>query len=302
MAAIVAFGCSSAAAIDASTSATRSSTGDPGVGGWTSTSETAPVVRVPVLSVARTVTRASVSTAASCCTSTWLRPSRITATAWARLSSSTRPCGTRATTPATDPTSESRHDSSSPTQRDEEQQRRHRHDEPRDDLQDAVDATGQLRAWRVVAPGLARQAGGVGVVADRRGAGPTRSRHDEAARHQLVAGGLGHGVGLAGEQRLVDGHPAGGDHLGIDGDLVAGTDLEHVVEHHVGGCEVDGLSVAPHPHRRRAHQRQPVERALRAPLLRRPDHRVGDHHEGEQGVAEVSEHDDDRAERRPRWR
>ena len=76
-------------------------------------SVTSPSVSVPVLSVASTVTRASVSTAWSCCTSTFLCPRRITATAWAMLSSSTSPWGTRATTPATVPMSVSRTVSSS---------------------------------------------------------------------------------------------------------------------------------------------------------------------------------------------
>ena len=99
IAAIVGSGCGSAAASAPSAASTGRS--------WSRTctlsSTTAPVVSVPVLSVASSVTRASVSTACSCCTSTFCRPSRITATAWARLSSSTRPCGTSATRPATVP-------------------------------------------------------------------------------------------------------------------------------------------------------------------------------------------------------
>ena len=110
MAAIVGSGCGSAAA----SAPSAASTGRSWSSTCTSSSTTAPVVSVPVLSVASSVTRASVSTACSCCTSTFWRPSRITATAWARLSSSTRPCGTRATRPATVPIRASSSSSFSP--------------------------------------------------------------------------------------------------------------------------------------------------------------------------------------------
>jgi hypothetical protein len=65
-------------------------------------------VIVPVLSKQSTSTLASVSTAGSSLTSTWRRPSRITATAKATLVSSTSPSGTIATVPATAPRRPSR--------------------------------------------------------------------------------------------------------------------------------------------------------------------------------------------------
>ncbi len=102
---IVALGNSSAAATAASAVSTRPSppAGAAPVSSSTFSSVIAPVVSVPVLSEASTVTRARLSTACSRWTSTCLRPSRITATVWAMLSRSTNPCGTSATTPATTP-------------------------------------------------------------------------------------------------------------------------------------------------------------------------------------------------------
>ena len=63
---------------------------------------------VPVLSMHKTSTRASTSTAGSSCTSTLRRASRTTPAANATLVSSTRPSGTIATVPATEPRSASR--------------------------------------------------------------------------------------------------------------------------------------------------------------------------------------------------
>ena len=110
MAAMVGSGCGSAAA----NAPRAASTGRSPSRRWTWSSTTDPVVSVPVLSVASSVTRASVSTACSCCTRTLARPSRITATACAMLNRSTSPCGTRATRPATVPISASSSGSPSP--------------------------------------------------------------------------------------------------------------------------------------------------------------------------------------------
>ena len=60
-----------------------------------------PVVSVPVLSRQITSTRARPSTAGSSLTTTLFRARRTTAVAIVMLTRSTRPCGMRATTPAT---------------------------------------------------------------------------------------------------------------------------------------------------------------------------------------------------------
>ena len=99
IAVIVAFGCSSAAAIAASASSTLG----PPSSVSTATTESLPAVSVPVLSMQSTSTRASPSTAGSSCTSTLRFASRRTATANARLINRTSPSGTIATVPATAP-------------------------------------------------------------------------------------------------------------------------------------------------------------------------------------------------------
>ena len=54
---------------------------------------------------------------------------------------------------------------------------------------------------------------------------------DDAAREHLVAGGLGDRVRLAGEQRLVDLEPVGVSYPTVGRDLVAGAQLEEIVDH-----------------------------------------------------------------------
>ena len=86
--------------------------------------------------------------------------------------------------------------------------------------------------------------------------------------------------------------PSAATDLAVDHDLVAGGDLEHVVEH-------DARRPRPRAPRRRARRvalgavstREPVERPLRPELLHDADRRVRDQHEAEQRVL-------DRARRR----
>ena len=171
------------------------------------------------------MTRASVSTAGSCCTSTCLRPSRITADGLGQAEQQHEALRHQRHDAGDGLPSESRRRLVLARPAGQEQQRRHRHDEPRDDLQDAVDATGQLRAWRVVKRRASLgQPGGVGVVADRGRAGPTRRRRRRSCPTSAASPGvLRHGVGLAGEQRLVERTSRrASTHLAVDGDLVAG--------------------------------------------------------------------------------
>ena len=125
----------------------------------------------------------------------------------------------------------------------------------------------------------------------------------EAAREHLVADALSIGVGLAGEQRLVDLEAVADAHDAVGRDLVAGAQLEQVVEHH-----------RPRPRSRRAapsrttrgsrrvEHREPVERALGPDLLDDADQRVGDEDDAEQsrpGSAPTDQDDDEhRAEDR----
>lgn len=75
--------------------------------------------------------------------------------------------------------------------------------------------------------------------------GPAAAGHHEGAGEQLVAGGLGDGVGLAGDEGLVDLHLAGEDG-GVGGDLVAGGQLRHVIPHQLGGGHGDQVPLPHH--------------------------------------------------------
>ena len=103
---MVALGDSSEAAIAASADST--SEGERPSNIRTASTSILPSVSVPVLSMHRTSTRASPSTAGSSRTRTRCRASRTTAAAKAMLMRSTSPSGTMATVPATAPETDAR--------------------------------------------------------------------------------------------------------------------------------------------------------------------------------------------------
>ena len=69
------------------------------------------------------------------------------------------------------------------------------------------------------------------------------ARHAEAAREDLVAGGLRDQVGFAGQQRLVDFYLPVAYHLAVDHDLVTRPKNQQIVEHDLG--RVDGVLADP---------------------------------------------------------
>ncbi len=70
--------------------------------------------------------------------------------------------------------------------------------------------------------GLLGELGRVGLPADLGGPVGAAAGDHEAARHHRVAGVLGHRVGLAGQQGLVDLQVVLLQHFPVDDDLVAG--------------------------------------------------------------------------------
>ena len=79
------------------------------------------------------------------------------------------------------------------------------------------------------------------LVADRGGVEAAEARHDRRPREALVAGGLGHRVGFAGQVGLVDLEAGAGQQVPVGGDLVAGAEFDQVVEHHLAGGGVAAL-------------------------------------------------------------
>ena len=92
----------------------------------------------------------------------------------------------------------------------------------------------------------AASCGGVGLGADRRGLEPTRAGDDDRPGPHVVAGSVfAIGIGLAGEQRLVDLQPGGLGDDAVGEDLVAGAQLEQVVGDDVLDLDLGDVAV-PH--------------------------------------------------------
>ena len=178
------------------------------------------------------------------------------------------------------------------------QQRRGRDDQPRHDPQDLVDPGPELRTRQAEPPALLGEPCRVGLGADARGPEPSAPRRDERARKHLLPRRLDHGLGFAGQQRLVDLERRRLEHLAVDHDLVPGLQLEHVVEHDLGHRRFANLAVADDPPLRRGQHREAVERPLRPQLLEDPDARVRDQDEAEQRVLDRPD-DEDHDEERP---
>ncbi len=160
--------------------------------------------------------------------------------------------------------------------------------------EDPVDAGPQLGADEREAACLIGQAGSVRLLPDPDGAVPAQPGDREAARQALVARLLGDGVGLAGEQRLVDLEVPRLNDLSIDDDLIAGPDLQQVVEHHLADGDLLHPAVTHHPRPRRAEQGEALQGGLGAQLLDDADGGVDDQHDPEQGILDGRhEHDDD---------
>ena len=120
---------------------------------------------------------------------------------------------------------------------------------------------------------------GEAVQADLRGLVVAAARHAEAARHEVVAGVLGHEVRLAGEQRLVHFHAPLADHRPVHDHLVAGLEPQHVTQHHQRRVDLLDRPVAQHVRLGPQQDRHLVHHALGADLLEQADDGVGGDHE-----------------------
>ncbi len=149
---------------------------------------------------------------------------------------------------------------------------------------------------------LGRELPGVRVGADTRRLEPARSRDDEAAGEHLGIGILVERVALPGEQRLVDLQTVGGVHHAVAGNLIAGPELEQIVEHHRIHRNLGRGPVAHHPGSGRVEDRESVERALGTHLLEDADAGVGHQHEPEDRVLNRTDDQRSRRARRRGWR
>ena len=193
-----------------------------------------PSVSVPVLSTQIVSTAASASVAAICWTSVFWRASRTAATARVTLISSTRPSGIRVTRPGgrlLGGVAERRVVEAEADQDDE----RDRDQRDRGRPEDRVDLDLKRRRRMAELACLAGDLLRVALLTDRVELVVAGAREHERAREQPVAGALADPVGLAGEQRLVDGQPAGVDDGAVGDELVARLDPDEVAGNHLVG-------------------------------------------------------------------
>ncbi len=175
----------------------------------------------------------------------------------------------------------------------DEQEDGDREDRPRDVAQDPVDAVHELRAGELEATGFGGEFPRVRVVADRGRLELSRSRHHEAARQHVVGDVLVDRVRLACEERLVDLERGRGAHGPVGGDLVAGAELDDVVEYHVVDPDLARFALAHDADLRCAEHGQLVESALGTQLLDNADERVADQDDAEQRVLRMAHGQDD---------
>ena len=128
-----------------------------------------------------------------------------------------------------------------------EQDRPDHQDQPGDVAQDGVDAVDELGPRHGEPARLLRDLAGVGVGADRGHLHPARARHDEAPGERRVVRVLRDRIGLAGEQRLVELEPGGVDDHAVGRELVAGAQVEDVVEDDRRDVDLLGPAVADAP-------------------------------------------------------
>ena len=140
---------------------------------------------------------------------------------------------------------------------------------------------------------LGCQLGGVGVEPNLRRPVGAAAGHDERPAHDARADVLGFWVGLAGEQRLIDLEVVGLDHHPVDDHLVAGPDLDDVIDDDLVAVKGGEPTVAAHLRTRLTHHRQRVEGTFGPQLLDDPDRRVGDDEHAERGVDDRARADDD---------
>jgi hypothetical protein len=118
------------------------------------------------------------------------------------------------------------------------------------------------------------EAPGVAVGPDAFGALQALAARAGAARVQDVADRLRDGVGLPGQQRLVDldarvlARAGDGDQRTVDHDLLAAANPHEVADDDRGRRHAPIHAVAHHGHRLPGEELEPVELALRAQLLR----------------------------------
>ena len=174
----------------------------------------------------------------------------------------------------------------------EEEQRPDDHEHPGHVLEDLVDAGDELGVGEREPARFGRELARVRVAADRGGLEPSTPGDDDGARQHGVTRVLEDRIRLPGQQGLVELQLVRGLHPTVGGHLVAGTQLDQVVQHHRFHRNLGHGSVAHDPGHRCAEHREVIQRALRPVLLDDADQRVADEDEPEEAVGRRSEDQD----------
>ncbi len=103
---------------------------------------------------------------------------------------------------------------------------------------------------------------------------------------------LGHRIGLTGQQRLIQLQALGAHDSSVGRHLVAGPQLQEVVEHDRRHVDLGRDPVAHSTRRRRAQYGQLIQLPFGKQLLDDPDQRVEDDDQSEQAVGRRPEHED----------
>ena len=130
-----------------------------------------------------------------------------------------------------------------PKERDEEQ-RRCRRDQEREPAQNPVDARSEVGVDERETLRLFGQLARVAIRANARGPVEAAAGRYEAARHHLVARVLVDRIRLAGEQRLIELEPLGGQYVTINDHLVSWREHEHIVLDDLVNVELGPHAVA----------------------------------------------------------
>jgi hypothetical protein len=176
-----------------------------------------------------------------------------------------------------------------------------RDDGPLDVTQDEVDAVHQLRAHQREASCFGGKAPRVRVRPDAYGLHAPLPRHDDAAGEHVVVRLLGHRVGLTREHRLVDLEPLTRAQDTVRGNLVAGSQLDEVIERDLLDRDFFDLTVAHDASLWRRQDCKAVERSLRPVFLHDADQGIRHQDEPEQCVlrrADDQDQDEECSEQR----
>ena len=105
--------------------------------------------------------------------------------------------------------------------------------------------------------------------------------------------GFRYGGRLSTNQRFIHFQPFAREDDAIGDDLIARSDVDHVVQDNGSNRNVEHLTTADRSRSRRGHHRQSVQNSLGAKLLDDSDQSIGDQHATKQSILRGADNEDD---------